>query len=54
MYAEILNGVKMEKSRFAKDAESKALWKQISNEIAAIRKQNPKAQFDVPSEIPES
>lgn len=52
MYAQILNGIPKEQSRFVTDEESSDLWDQISAGIERISAENPNAQFSVPNEVP--
>lgn len=53
MYAQILNGVPKEQSRYVTDEESGALWDAIESEIEEIRSRDPAAQFSVPNEVPD-
>lgn len=52
MYAQIVNGVPKDKSRFVTDDESSRLWDQIAEEVEQIKADNPDAQFSVPNELP--
>lgn len=55
MYAEIVNGVAKADSRFAgKSAEAGRTWDRIAAEVAAIRKAHPRAQFEIPNELPDA
>lgn len=52
MYAQIVNGVPKDKSRFVTDDESSRLWDQITEEVEQTKADNPDAQFSVPNEVP--
>jgi hypothetical protein len=52
MYAQIVNGVPKEQSRFVTDEESSAAWEQIAAEVEQMRADNPNVIFDVPNELP--
>jgi hypothetical protein len=51
MYAEIVRGTPKTKSRFADAAGFSELWDKVAAEVAAIRKANPDAAFDIPAEV---
>lgn len=48
MYAEILNGVSKQRSRFRKDPEFDKAWDRAVEEIERIRREHPDWRFDLP------
>ncbi len=54
VYQDVLSRTPKEDSRHVTDAETAALYDQIAAEVAAIRAENPTAQFAIPNEIPDS
>lgn len=52
MYVQILLDVPKADCPYVTDAESGALWDTVAAEVAAIKAKDPKAQFDIPSELP--
>lgn len=53
LYAEIINGIPKESSRFVDQPDFEATWDEISEQIETIKAEDPEAQFDVPNEMPE-
>lgn len=55
MYAQIVVGVvPKEQSQYVTDAESAAMWDQISQEVEEIRASDPNAVFSIPNEMPDA
>lgn len=54
MYAQIVNGVAKEDSRFVTDERSSALWDQIAGEVAEAITKNPNVVFSIPTEMPDA
>jgi hypothetical protein len=54
MYAQIVNGVPKEQSKYVTDDESTALWESITREVEQAREADPNVVFSIPNEMPDS